>query len=114
VVTCTLLDIPFCFTGLQSLRIKETDRISALQTEMRKLGYIVKDEENSVMEWNGERCPAEASPVISTYEDHRMAMAFAPACLKTGTIRIEDPKVVTKSYPAYWEDLRNTGFEIAK
>ena len=111
VVTCCLLDIPFYFTGLQSLRIKETDRISALQTELRKLGYAVKTSETT-MEWTGERCNVEPNPVISTYEDHRMAMAFAPVCLKTGKIRIENPGVVSKSYPRFWKDLENAGFII--
>jgi 3-phosphoshikimate 1-carboxyvinyltransferase len=112
VVTCCLLNIPFRFTGLQSLRIKETDRISALQTELKKLGYLVKDELNSIMTWNGERCEPDADPLISTYEDHRMAMAFAPACLKTGKIRIHEPGVVTKSYPGFWDDLKDVGFKI--
>ena len=112
VVTCCVLDISFHFTGLQSLRIKETDRISALQTELRKLGYAVKTNE-SEMEWSGERCEAESDPVISTYEDHRMAMAFAPACLKTGKIRIKNPGVVSKSYPGFWSNLESAGFVIS-
>ena len=99
VVTCCLLDIPFRFTGLQSLKIKETDRIAALQTELRKLGYVLHDEQDSILGWDGERCPAEPSPVIATYEDHRMAMAFAPASLVLPHIRIADPHVVSKSYP---------------
>jgi len=111
-VSCCLLDIPFQFTGLQSLRIKETDRISALQTELKKLGYAVKTSEAG-MEWAGERCEPETDPVISTYEDHRMAMAFAPVCLKTGKIRIKDPAVVSKSYPGFWKDLEKAGFKIA-
>jgi len=112
-VTCCLLDIPFHFTGLQSLRIKETDRISALQTELKKLGYAVKTGKAEI-EWKGERCEAESDPVIATYDDHRMAMAFAPVCLKTGEIRISDPGVVTKSYPGFWRDLEKAGFEILK
>jgi 3-phosphoshikimate 1-carboxyvinyltransferase len=111
VVTCCLLDIPFHFTGLQSLRIKETDRISALQTELKKLGYAVKTGE-AAMEWAGERCEPESNPIISTYEDHRMAMACAPACLKTGKIRIKDPGVVSKSYPRFWKDLEKVGFKV--
>jgi 3-phosphoshikimate 1-carboxyvinyltransferase len=105
-VTCCLREIPFRFSGLQSLKIKETDRISALQTELKKLGYIVQSEPDGIMEWRGEHCRPETDPVISTYEDHRMAMAFAPACLITGRIRINEPGVVSKSYPGYWEDLR--------
>jgi 3-phosphoshikimate 1-carboxyvinyltransferase len=110
-VTCCLSDIPFRFTGLQSLRIKETDRISALQTELKKLGYLIQAGDSS-MEWNGLSCEPLPDPVISTYEDHRMAMAFAPVCLKTRRIRIENPEVVSKSYPGFWEDLRNAGFSM--
>lgn len=112
VVTCCLMDIPFRFTGLQSLKIKETDRITALITELRKLGYVVRSEQDSILLWDGERCPAEESPVIATYEDHRMAMAFAPACLVLPHIRIDEPQVVSKSYPAYWDDLQRAGFKI--
>lgn len=112
VVTCCLMNIPFRFTGLQSLKIKETDRITALITELHKLGYIVRSEQDSILTWNGERCPTEKIPVISTYEDHRMAMAFAPASLMFPEIRIDEPQVVSKSYPAYWEDLQKAGFQI--
>lgn len=112
VVTCCLMNIPFRFTGLQSLKIKETDRIAALITELRKLGYIVSSEQDSILFWNGERCTAEDTPVIATYEDHRMAMAFAPACLVLPQIQIDEPQVVTKSYPAYWENLKEAGFKI--
>lgn len=110
VVCCCMMGVPFWFTGLQSLKIKETDRINALRTEMRKLGYVVGEENDSVLYWNGERCEADTEPVIDTYDDHRMAMAFAPCALKLGEIRINDPHVVSKSYPGYWEDLRSVGF----
>ena len=112
VVTCCLMNIPFRFTGLQSLKIKETDRIQALITELNKLGYVVKSEQDSILIWNGERCEPASHPVIATYEDHRMAMAFAPAILRTPSIRIADPQVVSKSYPGYWEDLKQVGFGI--
>lgn len=113
VVTCVLLNIPFRFTGLQSLKIKETDRIEALKTELRKLGYLLTDSNDSILEWNGERCEPEADPIIATYEDHRMAMAFAPAALVLPKgLKVADPEVVTKSYPAYWEDLRRAGFAL--
>lgn len=113
VVTCVLLNIPFRFTGLQSLKIKETDRIEALKVELRKLGYVLTDTHNSILEWNGERCEPEAHPVIATYEDHRMALAFAPAALvRPEGIEIAFPEVVSKSYPRYWEDLRQMGFGV--
>lgn len=113
VVTCAMLGVPFHFTGLQSLRIKETDRIEALKTELRKLGYLLTDNGTGVLAWDGARCEPEAQPVIATYEDHRMAMAFAPAALvrKEG-IEIADPQVVSKSYPRFWDDLQAAGFTI--
>ncbi len=114
VVTCCLLGVPFRFTGLQSLKIKETDRISALKAELKKLGYVLHDENDSILSWNGERCQPEAVPVIHTYEDHRMAMAFAPAAVAFPEMRIADPQVVSKSYPRYWEDLQQAGFNIMK
>lgn len=114
VVTCCLMGIHFMFTGLQSLKIKETDRIEALKAEMKKLGYVIRDSENSILEWNGERCEPETEPVIKTYEDHRMAMAFAPAAIKLGDIHIAHPNVVTKSYPAYWNDLKKVGFNVTE
>ena len=110
VVTCALLNIPFRFTGLQSLKIKETDRITALRTELKKLGYLIQEENDSVLMWNGERCEPETHPVIATYEDHRMAMAFAPAALRLPKLVIAEPHVVSKSYPGYWDDLRQADF----
>lgn len=112
VVTCALLDVPFRFTGLQSLKIKETDRIEALKAEMKKLGYVLHDEDDSILYWNGERIEPQACPVIKTYEDHRMAMAFAPAAIHYPTIQIDEPQVVSKSYPGYWDDLCKAGFVI--
>lgn len=114
VVTCCMLNIPFLFTGLQSLKIKETDRIEAMKTEMEKLGFVITDRENSIMEWEGERCIAEENPVIATYHDHRMAMAFAPAALKMESLDVADPQVVTKSYPSFWDDLQKAGFSVEK
>lgn len=112
VVTCVLLGIPFRFTGLGSLKIKETDRIEALKVELRKLGYVVHDRNDNEIFWDGERCDAEDTPVIDTYEDHRMAMAFAPAAFKFPNLRINHPEVVSKSYPHFWRDLCKAGFEI--
>lgn len=112
VVTCCVLGIPFRFTGLASLKIKETDRIEALKAEMRKLGYVIRDTNDSELSWDGERCEPMEVPVIDTYDDHRMAMAFAPLAIKLGSIRINNPEVVCKSYPNYWKDLQLAGFEI--
>lgn len=114
-VVCALMEIPFRFSGLRSLRIKETDRIAALQQELAKLGYVVRDYDDSILEWNGERREPEANPVIKTYEDHRMAMSFALAALKRPEgIRIAEPGVVSKSYPHFWDNLREAGFRIGQ
>lgn len=112
VVTCCMLGVPFHFYGLQSLKIKETDRIEALKTELRKLGYVIKDANDSELMWDGERIEPEADAAIDTYEDHRMAMAFAPCAIKLGSIKINNPQVVSKSYPDYWHDLEKVDFEF--
>jgi 3-phosphoshikimate 1-carboxyvinyltransferase len=77
-----------------------------------KLGFVIKESENRLMEWDGERCFPANEPVIETYSDHRMAMSFAPACIPLGSITINDPEVVSKSYPNFWEDLKSAGFKI--
>ena len=100
-----MLDIPFIFTGIQSLRIKETDRVAALISELKKLGYVLRAEGDERLIWDGTRCTPDEHPVIATYDDHRMAMAFAPATLCYEGLTIEHPEVVTKSYPGFWEDL---------
>ena len=113
-VCCALSDIPFRFTGLASLKIKETDRLDALKTEMRKLGYVVRENNSGELSWNGERCRPDNDIVINTYEDHRMAMAFAPAAILYPGIRIDNPHVVSKSYPHFWDDMRRAGFTITE
>lgn len=110
-VTCALKNIPFRFTGLQSLRVKETDRIAALIRELDKLGYMVTGQGDSVLCWDGARKTPLPDPVIDTYEDHRMAMAFAPAALVVPRIGIRHPEVVSKSYPGFWKELARAGFE---
>lgn len=112
VVTCAAKGIPFHFKGLSTLKIKETDRIEALKTEMRKLGYVLQDHNNSELIWDGERCDPSFEQGIDTYEDHRMALAFAPYAFLHDELIINNPQVVTKSYPHYWEDLRLAGFTI--
>ena len=112
VVTCCLMGIPFRIGGLKSLRIKETDRIAALQTELHRLGYVVREEQPGLLTWNGERSPLLPDPIVQTYDDHRMAMAFAPACLTGTPIAIDHPEVVTKSYPNFWDHLRLAGFTV--
>ena len=104
VVTCCLKEIPFKFSGLQSLKIKETNRVAALINELKKLGYVLYEPSEGELAWNEERCEPESVPSIATYEDHRMAMAFAPAALLK-PIEILHPEVVSKSYPGFWEDI---------
>lgn len=112
VVTCAFLGIPFRFDGLQSLKIKETDRMAALITEMRKLGYVLTETDGRILSWDGTRCAPDPHPCIDTYEDHRMALAFAPACIPLGELPVNNPHVVSKSYPHYWDDLCQAGFGI--
>jgi len=112
VVCCAVMGVPFRFTGLSTLKIKETDRIEALKTELRKLGYIINEDSPGTLSWNGERCERAENIAIDTYEDHRMAMAFAPVSLRLPEIKINNPQVVSKSYPRYWEDLRQAGYTI--
>ncbi|MBO5187397.1 MAG: 3-phosphoshikimate 1-carboxyvinyltransferase [Prevotella sp.] len=112
VTCCAALGVPFHFKGLQTLKIKETDRIEALKAEMHKLGFVIEDIDGRELKWTGERCEQMPIPVIDTYEDHRMALAFAPLSIKIAGLRINNPGVVTKSYPHYWDDLRSVGFDI--
>ena len=115
VCTCCALGVPFHFTGLQTLKIKETDRIVALKTELRKLGYVLHDKNNRELSWDGTLHPTPNTqhPPIDTYDDHRMALAFAPLSLVM-PISINNPQVVSKSYPQFWQHLADAGFEITK
>ena len=112
VVTCAMLNRPFCITGLQSLKIKETDRLKALKTELEKFGINLKINSGDTLSWNGKAHEPQSHIAIDTYEDHRMAMAFAPCCFRFPQLRINNPQVVSKSYPEFWQDLETTGFVI--
>ena len=109
---CCFLHVPFIFSGVQSLRIKETDRIEALKTELKKLGFVLSETDSEMLEWDGERCFAEEDAVIDTYDDHRMAMSLSPAAIPFKSVIINDPQVVNKSYPNFWDDLKKAGFRI--
>lgn len=112
-VTCCLLSIPFRLSGLESLRIKETDRIAALQMELSKLGFITDTPSEGELRWIGARFDtADEIEPIATYCDHRMAMAFAPAALFFPGLQINDAEVVSKSYPMFWRHLRDAGFTL--
>ena len=78
---------------------------------MRKLGFVLRDANDSELYWDGERCEPAADTAIDTYEDHRMALAFAPVAMKQPIV-INNPQVVTKSYPNFWHDLRQAHFTI--
>ena len=113
--TCVMLGIPFLFKGVQSLKIKETDRLAALQKELHKLGFVLTIQNGDTLAWDRKRCASLPSPMIATYDDHRMAMSFAPLslCFAEG-IAIVEPDVVSKSYLSFWEDLRKAGFLIGE
>lgn len=110
-VTCLALGIPCDLTGLHTLKIKETDRLVALKTEIEKLGGEVKITDESLHLSVANSIREMVS--ISTYNDHRMAMAFAPLALKTPIV-IENEEVVSKSFPTFWNDLKTLGFEITQ
>lgn len=111
VVIAAALGINMAFTGLETLKIKETDRVAALQNELAKIG-VKLNEDNLVytLECSGLHFPKKVS--FATYEDHRMAMAFAPLALLIDQVEIEDYNVVEKSYPYFWEDLKKAGFSV--
>ena len=111
---CVARKIPFHFTGLKTLKIKETDRIAALQNELAKFGATLTEPQHGDLAWDGilNRETSEKIPVIETYHDHRMALAFAPMAVAGFTLEIEDPMVITKSYPGFWDDLKKAGFEV--
>ena len=109
-VVCAAKQLPAKLTGLESLRIKETDRIAAIQQEIHKLGGSVEVFGDDAIEIKAVPLQLEGKSV-HTYEDHRMAMAFAPLAL-LGTIQIETPNVVAKSYPSFWKHLQEVGFKI--
>ena len=108
-VTCLALKIPCILTGLHTLKIKETDRLQALKNELEKLGAKIIITHQSLEIVNDFSKKNQHIVCIKTYEDHRMAMAFAPLALLF-PIQIENPDVVTKSYPNFWDDLKKIGF----
>jgi len=111
IVVCAALGHEATFTGLETLKIKETDRIKALQNELAKIG-VKLIEKGQVYKLD---CSEKLIPeriFVSTYEDHRMAMAFAPLALLINEVEIEDAPVVEKSYPAFWKDLEKVGFGL--
>jgi len=106
--------LPFHFTGLKTLKIKETDRIAALKNECAKFGVVLIEPAEGELAWDGAISTEliQKEPIVATYDDHRMAMAFAPAAMFTQSVGIEDAMVVTKSYPSFYEDLQKVGFQV--
>jgi len=111
VVCAAALGKNMAFTGLETLKIKETDRIAALQNELAKIG-VTLTENNLVYTLNCDNLHFPEKITIATYEDHRMAMAFAPLALVINEVEIEEMQVVEKSYPYFWEDLKKAGFLV--
>jgi 3-phosphoshikimate 1-carboxyvinyltransferase len=111
IVVCAALGHEATFTGLETLKIKETDRVKALQNELAKMG-VKLIEKGQVYKLDCSEKFIPESIFINTYEDHRMAMAFAPLALLIPKVEFEDAKVVEKSYPAFWSDLEKIGFEV--
>lgn len=115
IACCAALNIEMQCKGLQTLRIKETDRIAALDIELRKLklASLVELDRNNWKLIPSQQLAADGrQSTVLTYDDHRMAMAFAPLALKLNELRIHEPNVVSKSYPMFWDDLKKLGFEV--
>lgn len=114
--TCVGLGIEGKFKGLQSLRIKETDRIEKMDIEFLAFGFSLKEIDG---EWQLKKTAEKLDykkidRLFQTYGDHRIAMSIAPLVLKTGRLKIENPDVVIKSFPSFWDELRKLGFKIKK
>lgn len=118
-VMCAGTGVKGVFSGLKTLKIKETDRIAALQNELIKLGVTFSleneldenaDNEHYII--SGQAKQMNQVPSIETYSDHRMAMSFAPLCLMLPSIIIEDHMVVSKSYPSFWEDMKKLAIKM--
>jgi len=111
IVVCAALNHEATFTGLETLKIKETDRILALQTELAKMGVkLIEKDQTYTLDCSEKFIPERM--FINTYHDHRMAMAFAPLALIIPQLEFENGPVVDKSYPAFWTDLEKIGFEV--
>jgi len=113
-VTCFGLGMGCLLSGLHTLKIKETDRLQALKNELEKLGatVIITDDSLKLIPSSSDFVIAR-NEAIKTYQDHRMAMAFAPLALKASIV-IEEAEVVSKSYPNFWNDLKQVGFQISE
>ncbi|QZE13397.1 3-phosphoshikimate 1-carboxyvinyltransferase [Halosquirtibacter laminarini] len=113
-VLCGILKIPFHFSGLETLKIKETDRIHALQVECAKMGMKLIEPIEGSLSWDGtfDQSLKQEPNIFDTYKDHRMAMSYCAVGMFNHPIYINEPMVVTKSYPRFWDDMKNAGFTI--
>lgn len=111
-VTSALMEIPFRISGVKNLRLKESNRIMALCNELGKLGYIIRESDNEI-EWNGKKTAIGECPVISTYSDHRIAMAFAMAAVKIPSLIVSDINTVKKSFPKFWHQASRVGIKYS-
>jgi 3-phosphoshikimate 1-carboxyvinyltransferase len=116
VATCVCMDIPFRITGIESLRLKESDRLVSLQTELKKVGanlIIDKHDNKETLTFDGKtKFKGIKQLDFNTHNDHRMALALTPICLKGIPITIENPWITNKSYTTFWDDLKKVGFEV--
>ena len=108
------MNIPFSFSGLQNLRIKETDRLAAMKQELATFGYDIDVLNGNTLCWTGKTLDTNSDYEIFTHEDHRMAMSLAPLAILTNKLTINDPHVVSKSYPNFWNELKQAGATIFK
>ncbi len=113
-VTAAMLGVPFRFTGLETLRDKECDRVSAIAEELLKTGTPLESPATGVLEWDGTRLPIDTMPAFEAHGDHRMAMSLAPVSIFIPGITISGAETVSKSYPRFWDDLRSAGFAITE
>jgi len=111
-VLCSALNVKAKLRGLDSLRIKETDRVNALILELKKFGVEIEENENILFINSG--ISKNSNNLIKTYKDHRMAMSFSPLAIILDTIIIEDNSIIEKSYPNFWNDLKSIGFQLLK
>ena len=112
VVALCLMGRPFRITGLRTLRHKESDRLEALRTELRKVGYLISIEGDDAISWHFATCEPHPHPAIDPHGDHRIAMAMALAAVRYPGITIENQQVVSKSYPNFWEQLKIQPYHV--
>ncbi len=111
-VTCAMIGIPFEFSGVGHLRIKECDRIEALRQELLKVGVMLSTQPEGTIGWDGHRGPVAEVADFDVHGDHRMAMALAPVAVYMPGVMVRDAEVVAKSYPDFWQQLERAGFVV--